>query len=163
MQFRLVGTRPVTATTMTNSNCTQACDLDQLNSFLRGEISAVETYEQAIDKTDDGTALGVLRDNQHSHADRVSLLRSEVAAHGGEPADGSGVWGAFAKAIEGTSSLFGDSAAIAALEEGEDHGLADYRRDYADLSQDGREFVRTKLLPEQEKTHDRLATLKKIL
>jgi hypothetical protein len=27
--------------------------VDQLNSFLRGEISAVETYRQAIEKVDD--------------------------------------------------------------------------------------------------------------
>ena len=40
--------------------------VDQLNSLLRGEISAVETYKQAIEKVDDehvseATALPVSR------------------------------------------------------------------------------------------------------
>lgn len=138
-------------------------DIDQLNSFLRGEISAVETYGQAIDKVDDATALSVLRDNRTDHERRAELLRQRVRALGGRPADGSGVWGSFAQAVEGGAKMFGTSAAISALEEGEDHGLADYRRDLTSLSPEARSFVFDHLLPAQQRTHDAMSRLKSTL
>lgn len=141
-------------------------DIHQLNSFLRGEISAVETYTQALKKVDQrehAQAARVLTDNLASHEARVRDLRAEVARLGGEPADGSGAWGAFAKAIEGGAAIFGDSAAVSALEEGEDHGLKDYRGDLEDLSPAARQFVAAKLLPEQTKTHRATSTLKKMM
>jgi len=138
-------------------------DVSQLNSFLRGELSAVETYEQALEKVDSPSARSILERNHGSHAQRARTLREEIRKAGGEPADSSGIWGTFAKAIEGGAKLFGSSAAVAALEEGEDHGLADYRRDLSELSPEHRAFVSRQLLPEQQKTHDSLAALKKIM
>ena len=142
------------------NNTLQKNDIDQLNHFLRGEILAVETYDQAVAKATDTGALNVLRENKTSHAGRVDLLRSEVQKLGGKPVDVSGPWGAFAKAIQGGAKLFGESAAIAALEEGEDHGLKVYRDD--DLSPTTKQFVQSKLLPEQTRTHDSMARLKKM-
>lgn len=142
------------------NNTLQKTDIDQLNELLRGEISAVETYDQAVSKTEDTGALAVLRENKASHASRVDILRTEVVKLGGEPANGSGAWGAFAKAVQGGAKVFGESAAIAALEEGEDHGLKQYRSD--DLSPSTRMFVDSKLLPEQRRTHDALARLKQL-
>src|SRR5262245_8676029 len=100
----------------------------QLNSFLRGEISAVETYRQALEKLQDFPQRGTLEACEASHRTRVGILTDEVRRRGGEPAQGSGAWGAFAKAVEGTANTFGAKAAIAALEEGEDHGRDDYKR-----------------------------------
>src|SRR5207253_201887 len=88
-----------------------------------------------------------------SHAQRVQALRQQILRLGGEPSASSGVWGAFVMLIEGGAKLFGEHAAIAALEEGEDHGLADYRRDLEQLDADTRRFVEIELLPEQERTH----------
>ncbi len=138
-------------------------DIDALNSFLRGEISAVETYAQALRSVDNGAAKDILANNRASHATRVSLLQGEIHRLGGKPADKSGAWGAFAKAVEGGAKLFGDSSAVAALEEGEDHGLEDYRRDVEQLSPAVRSFVGSRLLPEQQKTHDALSRLKSIM
>lgn len=99
--------------------------VDQLNSFLRGEMSAVETYQQAIDKLEpSSTSRDQLLVNLKSHQDRVMMLRDAITELGGTPAEGSGPWGAFAKVVEGGAKAFGDKAAVAALEEGEDHGLA---------------------------------------
>ena len=99
--------------------------VEALNGFLRGEISAVETYRQAIEKL--GSPVGAqLEDCRRSHERRVDKLRDQVARLGGEPAKDSGAWGAFAKAVEGTAKLFGNTAALKALKEGEEHGLKDY-------------------------------------
>jgi len=136
--------------------------IDQLNSFLRGEISAVETYKMAIDKLSKTSFVSTLRDNLQSHEDRVTSLRQEITKYGGEPADGSGAWGSFAKMIEGGAAAFGEKAAIAALEEGEDHGRNDYKRELDNLAPPTREFVQG-LLSEQLKTHAVLSTLKRTM
>ena len=142
-------------------NYTTSDDLTHLNSFLRGELSAVETYDQAIEKlAGEPSILRKLADCRASHQKRVSILREEITRRGGEAADGSGVWGAFAQLVEGGAKLFGKKAAIAALEEGEDHGRDDYKRELDNLSADVRRFVESELLPEQLQTHDVLSGLK---
>jgi len=137
-------------------------DVKHLNSFLRGEISAVETYNQAIKKLGSEPSISSkLEGARNSHQQRVEVLREEISRLGGEPAEGSGVWGAFARLTEGGAQVLGKQAAIAALEEGEDHGRDDYKRDIEDLSPEGRRLVQSKLLPEQLRTHDTLSQLKK--
>lgn len=140
---------------------TTTADIHQLNSFLRGELSAVETYGQAIEKLDDSNVRIDLIECKTSHAQRVQLLRRYISDLGGAPADDSGVWGSFAKAVEGGAKLFGEKAAVAAIEEGEDHGREDYKRGISDLSSSTRSFVAAQLLPEQERTHAVLSRLKK--
>ncbi|MBA3540533.1 MAG: DUF2383 domain-containing protein [Deltaproteobacteria bacterium] len=138
--------------------------VDQLNSFLRGEISAVETYRLALEKLDPGSpARAEVSACMASHEDRVDMLREAIIAVGGEPATGSGTWGAFAKVVEGGARLLGDRAAVAALEEGEDHGLKDYRSDINDLDDQSRILISNRLLPLQQQTHDRMSSLKKRL
>jgi uncharacterized protein DUF2383 len=135
--------------------------VDALNGFLRGEISAVETYRQAIDKLgSSSTWTSRLEDCRRSHEQRVAKLRAQVAQLGGEPAKDSGAWGAFARLVEGGAKAFGERAAVAALEEGEDHGLKLYRGDLDKLDAISRRLVETDLLPEQEQTHRFMSTLK---
>lgn len=137
--------------------------VDQLNSFLCGELSAVETYRQALEKAEGHEIRSTLEQCARSHQQRVQLLRQEVQRRGGQPADTAGAWGTFAKLVEGGAKLFGEKAAIAALEEGEDHGRNDYKRDLDDLDTETRAFVQQKLLPEQLRTHDALSALKKTM
>lgn len=136
-------------------------DVEKLDSFLRGELSAVETYDQALEKLgDDPTYAAPLRAARESHQMRVERLRDELLRHGAMPSDGSGVWGGFARIFEGGAKLFGAKSAIAALEEGEDHGRDDYQRELDDLSPATRTFVERQLLAEQLRTHDAISTLK---
>ena len=138
--------------------------VDQLNSFLRGELSAVETYRMALSKLEAGNPARYELDAcMQSHQQRVSLLTEAITQLGGTPDTSSGAWGTFAKAVEGTAKAFGDKAAIAALEEGEDHGLKDYKKELADedLDMQTRTIVTSQLLPAQQATHDRISMLKK--
>src|SRR5687767_6543455 len=89
--------------------------IDQLNSFLRGELSAVATYQQAIDKFTDPDMVTQLRGCLASHYERTRLLSEAVRRLGGVPSESSGLWGAFAKLVEGGAKIFGERAAIAAL------------------------------------------------
>jgi uncharacterized protein (TIGR02284 family) len=140
--------------------------IDQLNSFLRGELSAVETYRMALDKLDRTSPTRMeIEECMASHQERVSALREAIVQLGGNPSDSSGPWGVFAKAVEGTAKAFGDKAAIAALEEGEDHGLRDYKDelDDDDLDVQSKALLMTRLLPAQQATHDRMSALKKMM
>lgn len=138
--------------------------VDQLNHYLRGEISAVETYRMALEKLDAGsTARGDLEACMRSHDERVMLLREAVKTAGGTPVEGSGPWGVFAKVVEGGARVMGDKAAISALEEGEDHGVKDYKTDVTDLDMNARALITGRLAPEQQRTHDRMSSLKKRL
>ena len=75
----------------------------------------------------------------------------------------SGAWGAFAKLIEGGAQLFGDKAAVIALEEGEDRGLAIYRKELPKLDATTQQLVETQLFAGQQTTHRALSALKKQL
>ena len=127
--------------------------VDQLNSLLRGEISAVETYKLAIEKVgeehvSDATQLRAIAQEHGEHAQR---LREEIRRLGGEPVDSSGAWGVYAKTIEATAKLFGDSSALKALKEGEEHGLKDYREALDDVDESSRRLVAEVLMPAQQR------------
>src|SRR6202000_288401 len=68
--------------------------IQQLNSFLRGEISASETYRMAIDKLiGDGKSPGnvaMLRDLQRDHVRAAQIFRQRIAELGGVSNDSSG-------------------------------------------------------------------------
>jgi|SRR5690606_13825396 len=141
---------------MTNIN---ENDIKQLNSLLRGELSAVETYQQCIDKVEDKDLASKLDLLQRSHRARSTLLRERIVALGGHPDQSSGLWGSVAKALEGTAGVFGTSMAVSVLEEGEDHGKADYEDKLKNLSESGRSFIETVIYPEQKKSHDVLSAI----
>jgi uncharacterized protein (TIGR02284 family) len=127
----------------------QECDTDTLNSLLRGEISAVETYQQAIEKFEGRPEVGDLRRIRDQHSEAASLLRERVVHYGGEPSESSSIWGAFAALVTGTAKLFGPGTAISALRRGEDHGIAVYEDAIkgGKLADECRSMVETQLLP----------------
>ena len=104
---------------------------NELNSCIRSEIAAVETYRQALEKQREHYGQkpefqqldGVLRD----HEEAVERWRAIVPQLGGTPAADSGAWGTWSKTVMGTAKLFGDKAALKALKEGEESGLKEYR------------------------------------
>ena len=139
--------------------------IEQLNSLLRGEISAVETYRQAIEKIEDehtSDALA-LRAIAQEHGESSQALRDEVRRLGGEADDSSGPWGAWAKVVQSTAKLFGDASALKSLKEGEEHGLKDYREALDDVDTASRELITDRLMPAQERHIQALdAMLRKI-
>lgn len=127
-------------------------DVEVLNHLLRGEISASETYDQAIGKFSDPadrTVANALTRVRDEHQNSVTTLKARVSAHGGTPADGAGVWGVFANAVAGAAKLIGPQTAIAALKQGELHGIEDYEKAVADqdVSTETRFLIRNELLP----------------
>lgn len=104
---------------------------DQLNKCLRSELSAVETYQQAVEKdrqkfgheTEFQTLVSILTDHQEA----ASQLEAQMQALAETPVHDSGAWGEWAKLVMGTAKLLGDKAALKALKEGEESGLKEYQ------------------------------------
>lgn len=134
-------------------------DIAKLNDFLKNEVAAVETYGQCLEKSKQFPDVERLIELRQSHAGRARLLKERIVALGGKPAEGSGVWGGFAKLVEGGAKAFGEKAALSALEEGEDKGLKDYRSEMDQLSDSTRQFVASMLLPEQQRSHDTMSRM----
>jgi hypothetical protein len=138
-------------------------NVEQLNTFLRGERAAVDAYRQALARITGGPLRAQLQSCLDSHQKRVEALIVRVTSLGGEASETSGAWGTMMAAIEAGAAAFSEEAAIAALETGEDHGLADYQRDLSKLSAEERGLVFTELLPAQEFTYARMAELRRTL
>ena len=135
--------------------------LSNLEALCRGELAAVETYNTALSSASLGHFRQQLIQCQRSHQNRVHLLGWRIHLLGGTPPESSGAWGVFAKALESAATIIGEKAAIAALEEGEDHGLNEYRSRLANLDADTRDFVQARILPAQNETHAIIRALKR--
>jgi uncharacterized protein (TIGR02284 family) len=135
---------------------------DTLNALLRGEIAATETYQQALARVGDDPKAEELRRIHREHREAANTLRKHVHEHGGKPDQGSGAWGKFAKAVEGTAKLFGDTAALKALKEGEEQGLNDYQEavEDEDLPADCKTLISGTLLPQ---TRQHIAALDRLM
>jgi uncharacterized protein (TIGR02284 family) len=145
---------------VTGTNVDTDAIVASLNKLLRGELSAVDTYNQALEKLRGSALIPDLTECRRSHEERVMLLKQQVTRFGGTPSDGAGPWGSFARLVEGGAKMFGEKAALAALEEGEDHGLKLYRNELDKLDVVSRDVVERSLLPEQERTHQVMSAIK---
>jgi len=136
--------------------------VDTLNSLLRGELAATETYQQAMAKIGNETGAADLRRIHVEHRETANNLRQLVHRFGGKPDQDSGVWGTFAKAIEGTAKVFGNTAALKALKEGEEHGINSYESalEDDDLAAEIRDLISRTLLPQ---TRQHVAVLDRLM
>jgi hypothetical protein len=130
-----------------------------LNSLLRGEIAATETYQQAMAGASSEAELQRIHED---HRDAANELRKHVHHHGGKPDQGSGPWGVFAKTVEGAANALGHTAALKALKEGEEQGISDYESalNDPDLAEEERTFIRNTLLP---RCRSHLSTLDRLM
>jgi len=127
--------------------------VEQLKSFCRGEMAAVDTYHRAIEVTRQAWVLDELRENMRVHEEHVHLLKQRIVELGGSPPESAGPWGAFANMVEDVAAAIGENAALAILEEGERHGLADYKTDLSNLDSLSLRLVEGLILPQQVRTH----------
>lgn len=132
--------------------------IETLNSLMRGELAAVETYRHAIERLGD-QASGDLSICLRSHDQRATRLAEHITLVGGTPVSGSGPWGDFAQLVNGSAALIGPRALYATLEEGEDQCLTDYRAAFDRVDSAGLTLLRNDLLPEQIRTNGLISAL----
>jgi hypothetical protein len=106
--------------------------VDELNKCLRSELSAIETYQQALEKNraqySQDAKFERLNQILNQHREAAARLRRVIEQQGGTPSTDSGAWGAWSRTVMGAAKLFGDKAALKALKEGEEAGLKEYQR-----------------------------------
>ncbi len=131
------------------------------NKLLRGERSAVETYDQAISKFSGENAVTDLSRIRHEHSTAVADLEQAVRSLGGDPDQSSGAWGAFANSVQATANLFGQNSALESLQTGEKAGKSDYENtlEDEDVTPDVKTLIRSRLLPA---TNSHIAALQRL-
>lgn len=142
----------------------QEC-IDVCNSLLRGELAAIETYRQALEKFKDPAEASVLEEIRDIHLLHSHKLKEHVLSMNGTPSHESGAWGDFARAVEGTAKMLGESAALQALIAGERHGIEEYEDalNNPDVMLTIQQTIRAEFLPDLQRNSGRLEALKQTL
>jgi len=103
------------------STCVFVC-----NKLLRGEISAIESYQEALGKFEHSADIDSLQQILEDHRKSADALRDHIAAMGATPDTDSGAWGNFAQTVTSAAGLLGQSPVVSALIQGEEHGIREY-------------------------------------
>lgn len=122
--------------------------IDVCNGLLRGERSAIETYDKAIASfgAEAPPELNRIRDE---HVDAAVMLEENVTSMGGTPDLEAGPWGAFAATVQGAANVLGKNTALEALQTGERTGKRDYEKALEDeeVMDECKNMIRANLLP----------------
>ncbi len=136
--------------------------LEQLDSFLCGELSAAETYRQALQGLKYFSLRSTLEICAASHRARARLLAEEIRRRGGRPSERTSAWSALIT-IEGATTMLGARSAITVLEAGEEREREDYERGAERLDAAARQLIVGEILPEQRRTYGAMRALKRAL
>jgi hypothetical protein len=135
--------------------------VDTLNSLLRSEHAAIESYEYALPRFENESCERALNVYCDEHREAAMLLRERVVDFGGEPWVGSSPWGLFT-AMTGAASVVADSATLSALRRTEERGARKFEDAVADelLSAECQALIAGHLLPQ---THCRIEGLGRLI
>ncbi len=125
-------------------------DIDEI---LRGEISAIEAYEQVMKKVDSDPEVYRLKEFKSDHEKAVDYWKQQARFLGKIPENTSSVWGTVVETFVGTSKLIGEKSALNALKKGEEHGLSNYEKMLKSdkLTSFQKNEVRNTFIPRQKK------------
>lgn len=128
---------------------------DTMDKLLKDELSATETYQQALDELRKEVGISEtveLMPLFEAHKAAVSSLQMLIREQGGTPSEGSGAWGTWAKIVIGGANILGKDAVLKALYEGEKNGAEDYQKalESPDIPLNLRSLIDSTLLPGQE-------------
>lgn len=122
----------------------------RVDSLLRRELSAVETYKLALAKVAGQPERDELWRIEREHEEAFDLLLADLRRGGHEAPLSSGLRGLWSKAYEAAAMLFGSRSAIKALKSREQLGLREYEDALGDeaLDPEVRALIRSRLLPQ---------------
>ncbi|MCA2958646.1 MAG: DUF2383 domain-containing protein [Silvanigrellales bacterium] len=109
-----------------------------LNRLVRGEISAIETYEIVLKDSDlkNDEVRVLLAHNVREHREARTALEKLVLKWRGKPEITSGAWGAFTETLTASANAMSTSWALGALMKGEEHGREEYLSMLEDMNSD---------------------------
>ncbi len=135
-------------------------EMTQMDDLIRGEMAAVKTYDTVLADLKAGSERERLSAIRADHQAAVDRLSKYVAGKPDlvEDVESAGAWGGFATAWTKGAKLMGNSAALRALKQGEEHGISEYREALGDDSIDSglKAQIKSEMLPKQQKHIDTL-------
>jgi hypothetical protein len=135
---------------------------DLCRRLIGVEMSASETYTEALDYFHDDPEQSLLIAIRAGHDENVDCLGDHLVALGKEIQPEAEVRNFFSKAVEGVSSTFGESATLLALEAGETGALKECRAALADPQAPDslKEDLRHRLIPRLQRHVEELERLR---
>jgi len=120
------------------------------NTLLDAELSAVETYDQAMDLVDDEKERALLKGILQDHLQAVRLLEQQLEQLGATNDASGRVWPSFGEAVQGQRQLAVNPRAVQALKAGEECEVLTYEQALLDpdLPTDCRDLIHSILLPQ---------------
>jgi glutaredoxin-related protein len=134
----------------------------QVDDLIRGEMSAVKSYNQILSDITDQQEKVKLEKIKADHEMAVAKLKSYATKDVREDTRTAGAWGTFAQAWTGGAKLMGNKVALKALTQGEKHGINEYKEALKDknVNPELKELIRTQFIPKQE---EHLKTINSLL
>lgn len=131
-----------------NQSKARARSVHLSNELLRSELSAVQTYEMAIQRHPGLAAAFELERISNEHRRSARLLTSAVWEMGGEPAAPSDAWGTFTNSVRTAADFPSARSMVESLRQGEEKFRNDYEDalDSDDLAESLKELIRLDLL-----------------
>lgn len=127
----------------------------QLDDLVRGEQAALKAYDQLLTDTKNEKMKSQLQMIRKDHENAISKLSKYVAGKKDllEDTENAGAWGTFAKTWTKGGELMGNKTALKALQQGEEHGINEYKEALKDdtLSAELKKTIQSELLPSQQK------------
>lgn len=128
-------------------------EVEQMAQILRGEVSAMEAYTQVMQKVKNGAEAHRLEEFLNDHRKAVTYWKSQVEKMNVDIPFSSGPWGDVVEAFIGSAKILGNRVALKALQEGEEHGLEEYKDalENPDLSLEHKKNIKETFIPNQER------------
>ncbi|HVG93403.1 MAG TPA: DUF2383 domain-containing protein [Planctomycetota bacterium] len=126
-------------------------DISKVKKLHRGELSAIDSYDEALRKLPNLTTIDLATIKAH-HSDSAERLRGRIVALGGSPDASAGPWSDWAEGVTKAGAAFGEDAGLRALRAGERHGRNEYAEalDASDVDAETKTLIRDILLPRQD-------------
>ncbi len=126
---------------------------DKLKNVIQGEMSALETYDQVIDKFNGRPEVEHLRTIRSDHSNAVNTLKGHYLEEADSAPGGSGIWGGIAKTVTGAAKVGGEESSLKALKQGEKRGEKEYNELLScdGVPKDISSFIKEVALPNQKR------------
>lgn len=135
-----------------------ASEVEALNTLLHWELTALATYDQALDLVENLDVGHHLRSIRHHHQTAVAVLRDQIQNLGGTPTDRTGPIRLYDSAPPGVDAG-GPAALLEALRIDEVRGIIEYERvlERDEMPDECRFVIRVELWPRCHEHVDALA------
>jgi hypothetical protein len=136
---------------------------DRMGRLCAQELSAAQTYQQALTIAALSRHLGVLSRCYASHRGRAVALMERVVAFEGTASRSPGVWSPMKSILSTPVPIASERLVLGLLEQAEDEWLRNYQDELQNVSAADREFLSNRIVPAQEATHEAVGDLKRRL